>query len=148
MVFEPEAAPKDHRRFLDWYSKQTKWNEGHSYGDPAVTSDRLRNWFTDISRNFPPLNGVGSKEELPDDEASATDYSIGKQIIYACFSWSKVDIAYRTVFDLAVKHELGFFNVSSGIEEVWLPQMGQLMLAHQKAQLTLLDKLRRLLQKS
>jgi hypothetical protein len=38
MVFEPEAAPKEHDRFLEWYGVQTKWSEGHSYGDPAITS--------------------------------------------------------------------------------------------------------------
>jgi hypothetical protein len=143
MVFEPEAAPKDHRRFLDWYFEQTKWNEGHSYGDPAVTSHSLRDWFSEISNTFPPLNGVFSKEELPDDEASATDYSIGRQIIYAAFAWSKVDSAYQAVIDLAAKHHLGFFNVSSDLEEVWLPRSGQLILAHQKMPLTLLEKLRR-----
>jgi hypothetical protein len=148
MVFEPEAAPKDHQRFLDWYFEQTKWNEGHSYGDPAITSNRLRDWFVDISNMFPPLNGVFSKEELPDDEASATDYSIGKQIIYAAFAWSKSDSAYQTVFDLAAKHNLGFFNVSSDLEEVWLPRSGQLMLTHQKMPLTAFDKVRRFFDKS
>jgi len=142
MVFEPEAAPKDHPRFLEWYFQQTKWQEGHSYGDPAITSTRLRDWLADIRQTFPSINVVDSAE-LPEDEASATDYSIGKEFIYACFAWSKEAIAYQTVFDLAKKHGLGLFNVSSGCEEVWLPHLGKLTLAHQKESLTLLDKLRR-----
>jgi hypothetical protein len=28
MVFEPEAAPKDHSRFLEWCAEQTEWNKG------------------------------------------------------------------------------------------------------------------------
>jgi hypothetical protein len=145
MVFEPEAAPKDHSRFLAWYFEQTKWNEGHSYGDPAITSERLRNWFMDITKNFPPLNGVFAEDELPEDEASATDYSIGKEIIYAAFAWSKEGDAYKTVFDLAAKHTVGFFNVSSNGEEVWLPKGSQLVLVHQKKPPTLLDKMKRFL---
>ncbi len=143
MVFEPEAAPKTHSEFIDWYFVQTKWREGHSYSDPAVTSHRLRNWLSDIAKSFPPLNGGTSDEELPEDEASATDYSIGLQIIYACFAWSKADTSYQTAFDLAAKHGLGFFNVSSDLQEVWLPQDNKLILVHQKTPLTLRDKLRK-----
>ena len=148
MVFEPEAAPKNHQSFREWYFEQTKWNEGHSYGDPAITSSRLRNWFADMAKTFPPLNSVSSGDELPDDEASATDYSIGKEFIYAAFAWSKVEDAYKTVFDLAAKHGVGFFNVSSNDEEVWLPQDGELILAHRKAQPMLRDKLSKLFRPS
>jgi len=144
MVFEPEAAPKDHQSFLNWYFEQTKWNEGHSYGDPAITSHRLSHWFLDISKAFPPLNGVIAEEELPVDEASATDYSIGQHVIYAAFAWSKTSSAYETVFNLAGKHGVGFFNVSSSEEEVWLPENGRLLLAHQKQSMSLKDKLMRL----
>jgi hypothetical protein len=111
MVFEPEAAPRDHQNFLDWYGVQTKWSEHHSYGDPAVTSARLRAWYQEIRQQFPPLNGVDAEKELPEDEDSATDYSIGKHIISAAFACSKVDVAYKTVFELAAKHQVGFFNV-------------------------------------
>lgn len=84
MVFEPEAAPHKHEMFLEWFSHQTKCNEGHSYGDPAVTSDRLRKSFLEMTESFAPMNGVMAKEDLPEDEASATDYGIAKQIMYAC----------------------------------------------------------------
>ena len=132
MVFEPEAAPKGHSGFLEWCAEQTKWNEGHSYNDPRVTSARLRAWFLDVIRLFPPLNGVFAEKELPEDEATAADYSIGTQMIYIAFAWSKAELAYQATFDLAAKHHLGFFNISSQDEEVWLPTEGQLILAHQK----------------
>lgn len=144
MVFEPGAAPKDHEPFLTWYRAQTTWSEGHSYGDPSVTSARLRGWLTDMIRQFPPLNGALAKEELPEDEATATDYSIGKEIIYAGFRWSKAAEAYEAVFNLAKVHGLGFFNVSSSGAEVWLPADGGLLLAHQKKP-SLLGRIRRLL---
>lgn len=28
MVFEPDAAPKDHDAFMKWYFKLTKWTDG------------------------------------------------------------------------------------------------------------------------
>jgi hypothetical protein len=81
---------------------------------------------------FPPLNGAFAEKELPEDEATAADYSIGKQMIYMSFAWSKAELAYQTTLDLAAKHDLGFFNVSSPGEEVWLPAEGRLILAHQR----------------
>ena len=85
-----------------------------------------------------------AKEELPVDEASATDYSIGKQMIYGCFAWSKAAEAYEAAFELAGKHGVGFFNVSSAGEEVWLPEHGRLVLAHSK-KLGLIGRLKNLL---
>ena len=81
---------------------------------------------------FPPLNGVFAKKELPEDESTAADYSLGTQMIYIAFAWSKAELAYQTTLDLAAKHDLGFFNISSQDEEVWLPAEGRLILAHQR----------------
>jgi hypothetical protein len=64
------------------------------------------------------------------DEAAVSDYSIGKQFIYAAFAWSKAEDAYRIVFSLAEKHRLGLFNVSSDDQEVRLPSDRGLVLAH------------------
>lgn len=132
MVFETKAAPSEHAQFMSWYEQQTKWAEGHGYDDPAVSTVSLRAWFLDIIQSFPPLNGPLSKDDLPEDEATATDYSVGESVIYCAFAWSKAEVAYDTVFDLAQKHGVGFFDVSSGNEEVWLPSKGRLTLAHSK----------------
>ena len=132
MVFEPNAVSTNHSQFMAWYEDQTKWAENHSYDDPAVSTASLRAWFLDIIGSFPPLNGPLSKDDLPEDEASATDYSVGKSAIYCAFAWSKAEVAYETVFKLAEKHTVGFFDVSSGNEEVWLPSNGRLKIAHSK----------------
>jgi len=132
MVFESNAAPTKHAQFMDWYEQQAQWAEGHSYDDPAVSTDKLRAWFMDIIQSFPPLNGPFSQADLPEDEASATDYSVGKSVICCAFAWSKAELAYGTTFELAQKHGVGFFNVSSGNEEVWLPSKDKLRLAHSK----------------
>ncbi len=132
MVFESNTAPASHVQFMDWYEQQTQWAEGHSYDDPAVSTAKLRVWFMEIIKSFPPLNGPLSQDDLPEDEASATDYSVGKSVIYCAFAWPKAELAYETVFELAQKLGVGFFNVSSGNEEVWLPLNGKLSLAHSK----------------
>jgi len=148
MVFEAEAAPKDHYGFLQWCAEQTKWNEGHSYDDPSVTTARLRVWFLEAIQLFPPLNGVLAERELPKDEATAADYSIGTQMIYIGFAWSKAELAYQTTLDLAAKHGVGFFDVSSADEEVWLPTGGRLMLAHQRGTTSLVKRVGKLFRRN
>jgi hypothetical protein len=128
MVFEKTAAPGNRKDFMEWYEKQTGWNEDHGYDDPAVTSNDLRNWFMAMIKKFPQMNGPYA----PDDEALeemeemgkdsyVTDYSIGKEVIYAAFSWSLVDEAFETVKELAKEHDVGFFDVSSADGEIIFP---------------------------
>lgn len=131
MVFDPIAAPKEREAFLAWYREQTEWSEPHSYGDPKVATERLRAWFLDMIETFPAMNGPFAPKDLQDDEASSTDYSVGSVCIYAAFAWSKSREAYDTVFMLAEKHGLGFYDVSSALGQVRLPdQLGNLRLAH------------------
>jgi hypothetical protein len=115
-----------------WYGQLIQWAEGHSYNDPEVSTAKLRGWFMDMIQSYPPMNGPLSHNDLPEDEASLTDYSLGKPAIYCAFAWSKEQPAYDAVFELAQKHGVGFFNVSSENEEVWLPESGKLILAHSK----------------
>ncbi|MFD0715506.1 hypothetical protein [Paenibacillus sp. GCM10027626] len=125
MVFEEKAAPKDKNSFMDWYKHQTEWTEEHSYDDPAVSSAALRNWFMDIKAAFPPMNGPFALsddefDELGDDEVKVTDYSIGRDAIYAAFAWSCAEEAYEMVKQLAKKHRVGFFD-ASGDGDIFLP---------------------------
>ena len=141
MVFDPEAAPRGHREFLSWFLSEMEADDGICYMDSAIATEPLRTWYREITKLFPSLNGPDGKDELPEDEACACDYSIGKHAIYACFAWSKVEPAYRAVFELAAKHKVGFFNVSSNEEEVWLPSERGLVLAHKRG---LLDRIGRI----
>ncbi len=133
MVFEPEAAPKDHGAFVAWYGEVTKWNEGHSYSDPAITSSGLRTWLAEMQRTFPDMNSLEAADLVDQDDGSLSDYSIGKQAIYAGFAWSKAEVAYKRAFEIAATAGVGFFDVSSTEESVWMPDAGSLKLAHKKA---------------
>ncbi len=131
MVFAPEAAPKDREAFMEWYDAQSEWEEEHSYDNPDVSAPALRAWFLEMNRTYPAMNGPFSLEDLPDDDESVTDYSIGRSVICAAFAWSKAEQAYEATISLAARHGVGFYNVSSEHGEVWLPDgNGGLVLAH------------------
>jgi hypothetical protein len=120
MVFEPSIAPRTKEAFDQWFEAQTKWDEGHGYDDPAVSSPALQGWFDDMRRVYPPMNGpfALSNEEFDRLDAEAekrvTDYSIGRSVIYAAFAWSCADEAEKTVRELARRHQLGFYHPGSG----------------------------------
>ena len=119
MVFDPEAAPRDREDFMSWYREQTEWIEDHNYDDPAVSGPKLRAWFLDIAEKFPAMNGPYASDDS--DDPTVTDYSIGRSVIYSAFAWSQCNDAYQTVFELAKKHELGFFDASGVEGQVWCP---------------------------
>ena len=115
-MFEPAATPRTEDEFFEWWEDQAKWGEEHSYDDPVVSSPALQNWFAEAREFFPPMNGplALSDEEFDElsaeEEARVTDYSIGRDVIYAAFAWSVAEDARKTALALAVKHKVGFFN--------------------------------------
>ncbi|TFI57781.1 hypothetical protein E2493_13205 [Sphingomonas parva] len=119
MVFDPEAAPREREAFLRWYHEQVQWDEGHSYDDPRVTTPALASWFTEIAEAFPPINGPLASDDY--DNPKLTDYSIGRSVIYAAFTWSQVEAAHLAAESLAAKHGVGFFDVSSDQGDIRFP---------------------------
>jgi hypothetical protein len=126
MVFVPDAAPPKRPAFLDWYEVQTQWTEGHGYDDPAVAAPPLQAFYAALSAGFPPAPADMEEPE------TGTDYTIGRTLIYMSFlDWDRIDAAWEAVHRLAAQHELGFFDVSSDLAEVWLPdRKGGLRVAH------------------
>lgn len=124
MVFRKEAAPKTRTDFMKWYENQTEWAEEHGYDDPANTSPELRNWFMEIIQTFPAMNGPYASDD--DDNKYVSDYSIGKDVIYVAFAWSLAEQAYKTMLELAEKHGVGFFDVSSDNGDILFPDNGKL----------------------
>lgn len=121
MVFDCHMAPRNKNDFTAWMMEQTKWREGHSYDDPIVSTPALRAWFLEMIESFPAMNGPYRIVGYPKDESAVTDYSLGRNIIYAGFSWSKSELAYSTAIRLAAKHGLGFYDASSSSAEVLIP---------------------------
>jgi hypothetical protein len=119
MVFRPDIAPHTRPEFMNWFDEQTKWAEGHSYNDPAVTSVDLKGWFMEMIKTFPALNGPYAVDEYEDD--SVTDYCIGKDVIYVAFAWSVAEKAYPKMKEVAERHSVGFFDVSADNGEILFP---------------------------
>lgn len=119
MVFEKTKAPGTKNQFLAWYENQVKWEEDHDYETISTASPALQSWFMEIKDSFPPMNGEFAPDE--DSDSRTTDYCIGRDMIYASFSWSAADEAYELVRKLAQKHDVGFFNASGHNAEIILP---------------------------
>ena len=122
MVFNPNNAPKSKTEFMNWYENQTEWEEKHDYDDPKVSSEELKNWFLDMIRDFPYLNGPYTPEDIDDriDDDEITDYSVGKDMIYCVFRFSVAEKAYPKMVQLAEKHKIGFFD-ASGTGDILFP---------------------------
>jgi hypothetical protein len=119
MVFDPETPPSDRQGFMKWYEQQVQWSEGHTYDDPKVSTAELRAWFLEMIGRYPAMNGPYASDDV--DDPKVTDYSVGKHAIYAAFAWSEAESAFRTMFELAEKHRVGFFDVSAVDGAVWIP---------------------------
>lgn len=119
MVFSPETAPRTRPEFMTWYSSQSEWQEEHNYDDPANCSVELLNWFQDMIKVFPALNGPFATDNP--DNYFATDYCIGKEVIYAAFSWPVAEKAYEVMKDMAEKHKVGFFDASAEEGDILFP---------------------------
>jgi hypothetical protein len=122
MVFEPSKAPKEREAFMSWYTEQTKWSEDHSYQDHEVTSPLLQVWFKEIVQFFPPMNGPLASDDV--DDPKVTDHCIGHDVIYSAFAWSVAEEAYPKFRELAIKHSVGFFDVSADNGEILFPGDG------------------------
>jgi hypothetical protein len=122
MVFEPKDAPREKDAFLDWYEEQTQWPEGQPYDGRSETTPNLAAWYADMRRDFPNMNGPDAYEPAHDEDNSRlTGYTLGKSVIYVHFRWPEAKAAYATLRALAVKHRVGFFNVSASDGEIWFP---------------------------
>ena len=118
MVFEPSIAPRDPSGLIAWYEATTEWKEEHSYIDPAVCSPALRDWFLEMIKTFPAMNGPDASNSS--DDATVTDYCVGRTAIYAGFAGSIGERAYAESFRLAQQFGLGFFE-ASGTGGFWRP---------------------------
>lgn len=119
MVFEPSAAPKSRKEFMVWYAQQIKWSEDHNYQDHAVASAALQNWLKEMIEYFPPMNGPLASDDV--DDPKVTDHCIGKNVIYSAFAWSVAEDAYPAMRALAIKHSVGFSDVSADNGEILFP---------------------------
>ena len=119
LAFDPSST-KD-SDFPGWWADQSSWSEDHSYNDIAVTTPALREFYADLIKTFPPMNGPDSptNDEIDKDsslEGRLTDYAIGTSLIYGAFAWSQESEARQLFTSLAAKHRVAVALVSDGDE--------------------------------
>lgn len=118
LAFDPSAAPSADEAVLDWYRQQAEWLEQHSYDDPSLTTPKLRAFYRDLIKVFPPMSGPDARA---DDCDADTDYAIGQDILYVSFRWAKADPARDTFIRLAVVHGVGVCEVSESLAAIHRP---------------------------
>ena len=102
---------------MRWYEVQTAWGND-TCDDYRLCSPALQLWFLEMIETFPPMNGpIASK----DYDSFVTDYCCGKSVIYSAFAWSVADTARRETRGLAIKHRIGFYDVSGDPGEILFP---------------------------
>ncbi|RAI88114.1 hypothetical protein DET54_1161 [Paenibacillus pabuli] len=124
MVFDPVKAPVDKASFMRWYGEQTKWSEDHTYSDIKVSSEQLQRFYEELVLTFPSMNvddDVFEAMEEAGTDNRLTEYSLGKEVIYAAFAWSVAEEAYNMMRELARKHNVGFFDVSGSDGKIIRP---------------------------
>jgi len=119
MVFEAAVAPKSREDFMAWFGEQTEWSEDHSYQDHTVASAPLQAWFKEMVDFFPAMNGPLASDDV--DDPKVTDHCIGQDVIYSAFAWSVAEEAHPKMRELAIKHSVGFFDVSANEGEILFP---------------------------
>jgi len=127
-VFDPREELRERSSFLTWFHGRTSWSDGLDYFDPGNATPALQAWYREIVGTFPPLNGPDRPENM---ELCKADYGIGPDLIYVGFTKTAGGLAYETMFRLAAKHSVGFFDVS-GNGAVWFPKTdGNLEMLHE-----------------
>lgn len=119
-IFRPDAVPRTRNEFIDWFEEQAEWSEDHDYDNPDICSSDMQAWFSEMIQTFPALNGPFAIDDDEHDEY-ITDYSIGKDIIYASFDWSIAELAYEKMKVLAEKHNVGFYDTSAEDGDILFP---------------------------
>ena len=118
MLFDANSAPRERVGFDSWFNTLTQWEGDLDYNDYTHATPALQSFYKELIKSYPSLNGpdaVDSKalQANPDLESCLTDYSIAPQIIYAAFAWSKAHNADKLIHDLAAKHGVGIYHVST-----------------------------------
>ncbi len=124
-VFDPRDDLRDPSTFSNWYDARTKWHGDVYFDEAPISTSSLQAWLQDMLKIFPPMNGP-RRPSFEDAERWdwVADYAITSDLIYIAFSSSRAGLVYDTVYRLAAKHGVGFYDVGESPGEVWFPRPG------------------------
>lgn len=115
MVLDKHKRFTSENEFLKWYNAVTEWAEDIDYNDYRHATPNLQKWFLAMKDIVPPLNGefAPSDEILGNGKFQEGDYCIAEDCIYVGFAWSDAKKVHPIVADLAKKHDVALFDISS-----------------------------------
>lgn len=131
LVFDLQEVPRSNKEFMNYYETllEREVPENYDFNNPENASPALQRWFMDVKETFPQMNGPHALTEPEwadlSDESYISDYAFYENAVYIAFAWSLADEAYDTVRVSAVKHGLGFFDIS-GEGSIFLPDGSKL----------------------
>lgn len=131
-VFDPRDELRDPSTFRSWYVQRVKWEGIVHFDEAPKSTDLLQAWFRDMAEIFPPMNGL-RRPPFEDTERWnwVADYSFTTDLIHVGFLSAQQKLAYDSVYRLAARHRVGFYDVSGSPGEVWFPtRAGGLEVVH------------------
>jgi hypothetical protein len=109
------------RNLLAYYDAETNW-DAMPGGYKGEIHPRLAQFALELTARWPAMYPRGPIQKVAeDDDSRATGYSFCPSSLYLDFRWSHSSEAYEQVRDLALRHQLLFFNCS-GYD--WFNAMG------------------------
>ncbi|MBR0047946.1 MAG: hypothetical protein IJP74_01330 [Prevotella sp.] len=122
MVLDKHKRFKNHNDFVKWFEQEMDWEDDIDYNDYRHTTPSLQSWFLEMKDLIRPMNGefAPSEEEVDSGDFLDADYVIDRECIYVAFAWSDAERALRLVKELALKHDVAFYD-ASGSDEVVYP---------------------------
>lgn len=118
MLFDTQDAPREREVFDQWFHGLNVWEGDLDYNDCRNATPSLQNFYRDIIRIYPSINGPDAPDSAavesdPEMASRMTDYSIAPRLIYAAFAWSHAQDAEKLIHDLAARHGVGIYHVST-----------------------------------
>ena len=114
LVFDPASAPRDIEDFLAWSRGLGAGGAGVDLDDPENGTVALRNWYSDFSDRFPPMNGP-----LTDADDGTTTYRCGPSSTLAQCPDGEATKAREAGRNLASKHGVGFFDPNDDADPIF-----------------------------
>ena len=110
VVFDPDVAPRDGKRFRAWYDEQVDWDIDAPDPEPSILSQPIRNWYDSMTARFPDVNRAQAEGD------TAIDYGFNKHFMYCSMQPARSNEAWKLAQELAATLNLGTYDPMSDDE--------------------------------
>jgi hypothetical protein len=110
VVFDPDVAPRDGKRFRAWYDEQVDWDIDSPDPAPSILIPPLKRWYDSMTAQFPDM------VRTPSEDDGEIDYCFNKHFMYCSMRPAKSDHAWKLAKELAANLNLGTYDPMSDDE--------------------------------